>query len=197
MDFHKEEKRDKIAVEVEKLEHEISIKKRELAELRRKLTPEKIQDYSFKNRNGDSVNLSELFGDKSELILIHNMGVRCPYCTMWADGFNGVYQHISDRAAFVLVSPDDYATQRSFSDSRGWRFPIYSARETEFIKDMGFLRDDGNYVPGFSIFAKDSEGNIIRTGKDYFGPFDDYCSAWNFFQMLPSWDGNWFPKFKY
>ena len=77
---------------------------KKLAELRRKLPHEAVDDYQLQGPNGP-VSLSALFGEKEDLILVHNMGSGCSYCTLWADNFNGVAHHLQDRAAFVLVSP--------------------------------------------------------------------------------------------
>jgi peroxiredoxin len=94
--------------------------RRQIAELRNKMRetraaaePEEVADYLFTNSAG-SVRLSELFRGKSDLIVIHNMGSACPYCTLWADGLNGVYEHLASRAAFVVSSPDKPAVQKSF-----------------------------------------------------------------------------------
>src|SRR6185295_10360508 len=88
--------------EIVGLEKEIREKKQLLAELRRAQPAREIQDYELR-RSGETIRLSQMFDGKSDLILIHNMGTTCPYCTMWADGFNGLYDHLRDRAAFVLV----------------------------------------------------------------------------------------------
>ena len=92
--------------------------RQEIAELRKKMRaaqaeiePQEVQDYVFSSLDGPR-KLSELFGAKDDLILIHNMGRRCSYCTMWADGFNGVYHHLADRASFVVTSPDPPAVQK-------------------------------------------------------------------------------------
>jgi predicted dithiol-disulfide oxidoreductase (DUF899 family) len=86
--------------------------RRQIAELRTKMReareatdPEEVADYVFTNFDG-AVRLSELFGDKPDLIVIHNMGSACPNCTLWADGFNGVYDHLRNRAAFAVSTPD-------------------------------------------------------------------------------------------
>ncbi|MCY3748055.1 MAG: DUF899 family protein, partial [Chloroflexi bacterium] len=52
-----------------------------LKEVRRRVPSEPVQDYRLRGPDGP-VRLSELFGAKSDLILIHNMGTGCPYCTM-------------------------------------------------------------------------------------------------------------------
>jgi predicted dithiol-disulfide oxidoreductase (DUF899 family) len=98
------------------------------------------------------VRLSELFGDKADLFVIHNMGQSCPYCTLWADGFNGAYAHLSNRAAFVVSSPDTPEKQRKFAESRHWTFPMVSHEGTTFAEDMGY-HQDGSWMPGVSVPA--------------------------------------------
>lgn len=157
---------------------------------------QQVSDYSFKDWNNKDVKLSSLFEGKEDLILVHNMGKRCPYCTMWADGFNGVIDHLQDRASFVVVSPDNPETQKMFATSRGWKFKMVSAKGTSFNKDMGFEKN-GEADPGVSIFQKDDNNKIVRVSKDKFGPGDHYCIVWHFFDLLPKGDNGWQPKFKY
>src|ERR1700684_285660 len=49
--------------------------------------PEEVRNYAFATTAG-STPLADLFGGKPDLFVIHNMGASCPYCTVWADGFN-------------------------------------------------------------------------------------------------------------
>ncbi|HJT09252.1 MAG TPA: DUF899 family protein, partial [Candidatus Nitrosotalea sp.] len=58
---------------------------------------EQVNDYELLDSENRKVNLSKLFGKKKDLIIVHNMGKTCPYCTMWADGFNGLLPHLEDR----------------------------------------------------------------------------------------------------
>lgn len=157
---------------------------------------EEVEDYAFKNWSDKPVKLSSLFGDKDNLILIHNMGKSCPMCTMWADGFNGVLQHLKDRAAFVVVSPDSPKIQEKFAKGRKWKFRMLSAHENNFIKDMGFGTNKNPY-PGVSIFHKTKDGKIFRIAKDRFGPGDNYCIVYHFFDLLPKGSAGWMPKFEY
>jgi len=114
---------------------------------------------------------------------------------MWADGFNGLFVHLSDRAAFVVTSPDNPDIQRAFAVSRGWKFPMYSVSR-EFVSEMGFLHDKG-LMPGVSAFEKGQNGEIHRVGRAEFGPGDDYCSVWHFFDLLSVGSGGWEPKDRY
>lgn len=95
---------------------------------------EQVKNYEFLGQQNQKIRLSELFGNKKDLILIHNMGNSCPYCTMWADGFNGLLQHLQDRAAFVVSSPDDPMTQKDFASSRGWKFKMISTKKHRLQK---------------------------------------------------------------
>ncbi len=171
-----------------------------LKEIRRRVPSEPVWDYELSGPDG-VIKLSEVFGDKPDLILIHNMGSGCPYCTMWADGFNGVLHHLEDRSAFVVVSPDGVETQQRFRQKRGWRFRMYSAGGTTLFKDMGFESEDEHYgsnaMPGVSVFHKGADGSIVRVASDFLGPGDAYCSVWNLFDLLRDGVGDWEAKFDY
>ena len=140
--------------------------------------------------------LSEMFDDKEDLIIIHNMGNSCPYCTMWADGFNGMLLHLESRAAFVVVSPDSPDIQSAFAKKRGWQFKMYSSEGSTFSEDMGFKNGDG-WLPGVSTFHKKANGNIVQISKADFGPGDPFCSSWHFFDLLADGSNGWEPALKY
>ena len=156
---------------------------------------EQVDDYELLGSENQKINLSKLFGQKNDLVLIHNMGKTCPYCTMWADGFNGLLPHLEDRSAFVVSSPDEPPTQKEFANSRGWKFKMVSTKGTSFAKDMGFEKD-GMPQPGVSVFYKDGS-KIIRVGCDNFGPGDRYCPSFPLFDLLKDGTNNWQAKFKY
>ena len=174
--------------------------RRRLVKLRRRLPPEPVKDYVLRSADGP-VRLSEMFGDKDDLILIHNMGEGCSNCTMWADEFNGVCHHLQSRSAFVVVSPDSPSVQQDFARQRGWRFPMYSAKGTTFIRDMGFQWDEeeflSGYQPGVSVFRRVEDGTIVRVSKDSFGPGDLYCGVWHLFDLLRDGPAGWDPLFDY
>jgi predicted dithiol-disulfide oxidoreductase (DUF899 family) len=179
------------------LEEGLIENKRKLAELRRRLLKKQVSDYTFHAHDGSEVRLSELFGDRNELLLIHNMGKGCRYCTLWADGFNGIVQHLENRVPFVVVSPDQYEIQREFARGRGWRFRMFSSHGTSFFKDLGFENEKGNPMPGVSTFERSNDGKIFRISNTYFGPGDDFCSVWHLFDLLPKGSNDWAPKYEY
>src|SRR4030065_2873826 len=103
-----------------------------------------VKDYNLLDQQSRKVKFSSLFGKKENLILIHNMGKACTYCTMWADGFNGVVPHLENRAAFAVVSPDPPPVQKKFYNSRKWKFKMLSSKGSTFAKDMGFEGAQGD-----------------------------------------------------
>jgi predicted dithiol-disulfide oxidoreductase (DUF899 family) len=181
---------------------QIEALRKEMRAIQAAIEPEPVSDYEFAGWNGP-VKLSELFGDKRDLFVIHNMGAGCAYCTLWADGFNGVYEHLTDRAGFVLSSPNPVEAQKQFAASRGWRFPMVCHTGSSFTKDMGYqpggdpLADKlGGWYPGVSVFQKDA-GRILRVSNAELGPYDDFCSVWHFLDLLPERDAGWEPKTRY
>ncbi len=186
-----------LAAEIEKLQKELSEGKKRLNELRHQLPPEYVEDYTFAGPDGATMTLSKMFGDRTDLIMIHNMGKGCRYCTLWADGFNGLLPHFRNRAATVLVSPDVPEIQQEFARSRGWNFDIWSWHGTSFGKDMKMADEKGSPWPGVSTFQKQPDGRIVRTGYDYFGPGDYYCSIWHILDLFPEEANGWEPQYRY
>jgi predicted dithiol-disulfide oxidoreductase (DUF899 family) len=183
--------------EIEQIEKQIQELKEQRSAARRRATPQPVKGYRFRRPDGTAVTLSELFGDKPDLIVVHNMGRACPYCTVWADGIQSLADHLQNRTAFALVSPDEPGVIKEFANSRGWRLPAVSGGGTTFAHDMGFEPEPKKYWPGVSGFRKNAEGSIVRTGKANFGPGDDFCPLWNLFDLLEGGAGNWEPKYSY
>jgi len=177
--------------EVQELEKRLLEVKEELQKARRQVPRQEVEDYTFATLDGD-VALADLFGDKDEMWLVHNMGQSCPYCTLWADGLNGSTRHLEDRAAFVVVSPDSPEKQKSFAESRGWTFRTVSDRDRKFTTDMGYWNADDGFWPGVSAFVKEG-GKVYRTGTAVFGPGDDFCAVWPMMDLMGG-DKGWEPK---
>ncbi len=181
-------------VEIRQLRDQIGSLRKRMQSVRAQIEPQAVEDYTFASTDG-SVRLSELFGDKSDLFVIHNMGASCPYCTMWADGFNGVLDHLQNRAAFVVSSPDSPDEQKKFKASRGWRFRMVSHDGTTFAHDMGY-KVEGSWTPGVSVFMR-RNGSILRVSDALFTPGDDFCAAWHLFDLVPGGRADWSPKLRY
>lgn len=183
------EEKQKIQQELQEIQKESETLRKKRLELLKKLGEKDIEnDYNFIMSDGTKKSLPEMFGDQKHLFVIHNMGKKCNYCTMWADGFNDTFEYIQEKGAFVLISPDDHETQKEFAASRGWEFVTATPDNNDFIKDMGYSNEeDGKtyYHPGVSVFEKTSDGKVKRVSKDWFGPTDYYCNVWHFYDLLP------------
>ncbi len=186
--------------EIEDIEQKIFELHKKWLELKRAMPREDISDYLLKGSDGQPLHFSDLFEGKMDLIVIHNMGHQCAYCTLWADGLNGMIQHLEARASVVMVSPDPPDIQRKFAESRGWKFRMLSGIDSDFVKKMGFTEDHDSqsyYLPGFSTFHRDEQGRIYRISYDYFAPGDLYCSIWHIFALLADGIGSWSPRIQY
>src|ERR1700736_5389569 len=125
--------------------------RQQLRKVQAEIEPQEVADYEFQTLEG-KVTLSELFGDRKDLMVVHNMGVSCPACTLWADGYNGVHKHVITRTAFAVSSPDTPAVQQKLAQARGWKFRMVSHMGTTFAADMGYRSDQGGWQPGISVF---------------------------------------------
>ncbi len=174
------------------LETKLEALKQELASARQQADPQPVSDYTFKTSTGDT-SLLQLFGDKQELLVIHNMGKSCNYCTMWADVLHGQLRHIERRAGIVVCSPDAPEVQQEHAKNRGWTIKMVSDRGGDFTTDMGFKTEKEGYWPGVSAFHKNEDDSVSRTGTAIFGPGDDFCPPWHFFDLLTGGSKDWEP----
>jgi predicted dithiol-disulfide oxidoreductase (DUF899 family) len=183
------------AKNLESYRRQIAGLREKMRALQAEIEPQPVEDYELATPQGP-VRLSELFGGKDDLIVIHNMGASCPYCTLWADGFNGLYDHLADRAAFAVSSPDAPADQTRFAESRGWRFPMVSHQGTSFAADLGYRSEAGGWLPGVSVFRRE-DGRVLRVADTGFSPGDDFCTLWHLLDLFPDGAGGWSPKVRY
>jgi predicted dithiol-disulfide oxidoreductase (DUF899 family) len=173
----------------------------ELVQLLREKAHSKVEtEYTFVGADGSDVSLRDLFGDRKDLLVVHNMGRQCRWCTLWADGLNGLHDHINARTRIVLVSPDSPEVQKEFSSGREWTIPMVSDRDGTFTSDMGFavVQDCKRYVlPGVSSFHMNDDDTIVRVAADGFGPGDVYMPVYPLFELLHDGASTWEPQYTY
>src|ERR1022692_2708394 len=182
--------------EIEVLEKQIYDLKEQLGKLKRAQPHKPVANYVFKTHDGNEVKLSELFGEKDDLIVIHNMGTGCTYCTLWADGLSSITGHLENRAGFVVSSPDPVDRQKRFHASRDWKFKMVSSVGNSFFKDMGFESDEGEPWPGVTTFRREADGSITKVTSAVFGPGDEYCVTWSLLDLLADGANGWEPQYK-
>ena len=184
-------------------------KRDELSAKRRTLPWVKIdEEYQFDSPNG-RINLSDLFGDKSQLTIYHFMlgedwEQGCPSCSFWADGFDGTTAHMAHRdAAFTCVSNAPLAKIDAYKKRMGWAFDWVSCHGSNFNHDyhasftaeeMAAGKMQYNYretsfpadeAPAISIFAKDEEGNVYHTYSCYSRGLDNMNVTYQYLDLLP------------
>lgn len=156
-----------------------------LQELKKQKEPQPVKNYEFLTENHKPIHLLDMFKDQDYMIVIHNMGGKCSWCTAWADGFSGIYPLISKEAAFYVSSPDSPEQQAVIKSERGWQFPMVSITESRFAKDMGF-QEGTSYFPGLSVFVKNADETISRINSAPIGPSDQFGVLWHLYDLLPN-----------
>lgn len=179
---------------IEELERQIADLTAQINAKRRAASSSEIPDYTLRTLSGE-VRLSQLFASHDKLLAIHNMGQRCRYCTLWADGINGFLPHLESSMAVALLSKDPPEAQRRFANSRGWRFQLASHMGGDYIREQTTMEGQNN-MPGAVLYQK-RDGKILRMNAAVFGPGDMFCSAWNFLAMAGLGEDNWTPQFSY
>ncbi|MGI9422458.1 MAG: DUF899 family protein [Hyphomicrobiaceae bacterium] len=180
--------------DAEKLEYEIMLKSQELAALRQREVDIEVPDYRFETRVGET-SLSALFAGRDRLLVIHNMGQGCRHCTLWADGINGVLEHIEDAMAVAFVSKDPPDVQRAMARDRGWQFTLASHGGGAYMTEQCAFGEESNY-PGAAIYERRGS-RIVRRAKTMFGPGDLYSPVWHFLSLAGIGHGDWTPQFSY
>lgn len=187
-----------IAKQIEQTRDEISKLISKLNQLQKEAPLVPVKNYSFKDLRGE-ISLLELFAGQEKLLMIHNMGQGCRYCTLWADGFNGFIPHLEDACAVVLVSRDSPETQRKIANSRGWRFRMASHGGGDYIRDQSIGMKGENTMsnmPGVATYIRKG-GEIFRKNIAAFGPGDLFCSQWHLLSLFGLGEDSWTPQFNY
>ena len=180
--------------EISDLEQQIFKLTSRLNELRKSNAGEKVPNYTFSTLQGET-SLLELFGAHQQLLLIHNMGQGCRYCTLWADGFNGFLKHLESVMSVVLVSKDSPELQRQFANSRDWRFRLASHGGGDYIREQTVAEGVEN-MPGAVVYERDGD-TITRKNDCVFGPGDIYCSMWSLLALAGRGESDWTPQYVY
>jgi len=180
--------------QIAEVEAEIFGLVQKLNKLRKASPSVAVRNYSFGTLYGETT-LLDLFGEKQKLLVIHNMGQGCRYCTLWADGFNGFLPHLESAMSVVMLSKDSPKTQRQFANSRDWRFRMASHGGGEYIQEQTVM-DGSDNMPGAVVYERDGN-SIYRKSGAVFGPGDLYCSMWSLLGLAGMGEADWTPQFSY
>ena len=186
--------RETVLAEISKVEGELMDASTRLRELHETLPPLKIPDYEFDSLEGP-IKLSDLFAGSDKLLMVHNMGQGCRYCTLWGDGLNPFVQHIENTLPLIMVSGDSPLVQRRFANSRQWRFRMLSHNRQQYYEEQ--VKDpDYENCPGIACYQRKGS-ELFRLGHANFGPGDLYCSLWHVLAIAGYSSANWTPQYRY
>ena len=176
------------------IERQIGALMAELNTLRKNRPGTPVPNYTFETLTGQAT-LHDLFGGNNKLLAIHNMGQGCRYCTLWADGFNGLLPHLESALSVVLLSKDPPAVQRRFANARGWRFRLASHGGGVYLREQSVVEGQSNF-PGAVVYQRQSD-IILRQNACVFGPGDLYCAMWSLLGLAGLGEEDWTPQFTY
>ena len=179
---------------ITELEQQIYTLTSELQQLQKAQSGEAVPNYEFDTVDG-KVTLLELFGQHDKLLMIHNMGQGCRYCTLWGDGINGFVPHLESVMSVAMVSKDAPELQRTFANSRQWRMRMASHGGGKYMAEQ-VATDNGSNYPGAATYER--RGNsIVKLNSTSFGPGDQYCSMWNFLGLAGIGLEEFTPQYNY
>ena len=188
-------------------EKEFTRKRDELAQKKRSLPWVKIEKaYIFDTENG-SKSLSDLFEDKSQLIIYHFMfgpdwgSEGCKSCSLWADQYDPIIQHINRRDVTMLaVSRGPLSKILPFKAKMGWSFDWVSSEKSSFNFDFNVTmhaekESSYNYkpvntqkeseMPGISVFYKNEKGTIFHTYSCFARELETFNTAYRYLDIVP------------
>jgi predicted dithiol-disulfide oxidoreductase (DUF899 family) len=190
-------------------EKELTHLREELARERRALPWEHVdKTYVFEGAAGRET-LADLFDGRSQLIVYHFMfapdwEAGCRGCSFWADGFNGIVDHVNQRdVSLIAVSQAPLQKLQAFARRLGWTFKWVSCAGSDFNYDYqvtfrpeALARGEVTYnytkeavtgsdKPGVSVFLKRQDGSIVHTYSCYGRGLDILNAAYQYIDLTP------------
>ena len=183
-----------VTEEIAQLEQQIGEMTAKLHQLHKEIPGSEVKNYTFDTIDGN-VTLKDLFAGKDKLLMIHNMGQACRYCTLWADGINPFIPHLETAMSVVLASKDRPQVQRTFANARNWRMRMVSHGGGEYMHEQVAMQGTTN-MPGAVVYERSGD-SIMRKAATAFGPGDLYCSQWQFLGLAGVNVEDWTPQYSY
>lgn len=171
------------------------------------------RDYQFKDENGKTVGLAELFGRHEALVTYFWMyGPQrerpCPMCTAFLGALDTPVRDITQRVAFAVLGRSPVERQLAFARERGWRnLEFYATVGDDYARDYRGLAPDGSEWPALDVWVKERGkvrhfwgaelGGTEDPGQDARGA-PDPTPLWNILDLTPQGRGSdWYPKLSY
>ncbi len=156
------------------------------------------EDYAFIAANADNfgkeVHFSELFGDKTTLIMYSYMfgpgwDNPCMSCTSLVDGFDRAAISVASDAAFTVIAAASPRQLNDVAKKRDWKhIRLVSAGRTDYLRDYRCQsgEDETTLVPAMHVFTKRDDGIYHFWGTEMIGNgIDMVWVYWNLMDMTP------------
>lgn len=185
-----------------------------VAAQRRALPPGgEARDYRFKDEDGKTAPLADLFGGHDTLVTYFWMyGPErerpCPMCTSFLGSLDIPVRDISQRIAMAVIGRSPVERQLAFARERGWsNLKFYATVGDDFARDYRGLAPDGSEWPALDVWVR-CDGKVLHFwGSELGGTADpgqdargapDPTPLWNILDLTPAGRGtDWFPALAY
>ncbi|MBS0447755.1 MAG: DUF899 family protein [Proteobacteria bacterium] len=170
-------------------------------------------DYRFKDQNGATVGLADLFGKHDTLVTYFWMygpqrARPCPMCTAFLGALDTPVADLTQRVAFAVLGRSPVERQLAFARERGWRnLKFYMTVGDDYARDYRGLAPDGSEWPALDVWVQrdgrvhhywaSELGGTQDPGQDPRGA-PDPTPLWNILDLTPGGRGtDWYPKLEY
>ena len=185
-----------------------------VAAQRRALPPGgEARGYRFKDENGKTLQMGDLFGEHDTLISYFWMygperKQACPMCTAFLGAIDTPARDILQRVALAVIGRSPVERQLAFACERGWRnLKFYATVDDDFARDYRGLAPHGNEWPALDVWVK-RDGKVLHFwGSELGGTADpgedargapDPTPLWNILDLTPAGRGSdWYPTLAY
>ena len=185
-----------------------------VAAQRRALPPGgEARAYHFKNEQGNTIALADMFGKHDTLVTYFWMyGPErerpCPMCTAFLGSIDIPSRDISQRVAIAAIARSPVERQLAFARERGWKnLAFYATVGDDFARDYRGLQPDGSEAPTLDVWVRRGGTVLHFWGSELGGTEDPHQDArgapdptplWNILDLTPAGRGaDWYPKLEY
>lgn len=172
------------------------------------------KNYRFKDENGSTVSLKDLFGKHDTLVTYFWMfGPQrqrpCPMCTNLLGSVNGNAVDIKQRVALKIIGRSPVERQKAFAMERGWQHLDFVQTDgDDYARDLQLLSKEGSEMANLTVYQK--SGDEVRLFYALEMPNEaadpgqdprtapDIGSLWNILDLTPGGRApDWYPKLSY
>jgi predicted dithiol-disulfide oxidoreductase (DUF899 family) len=166
--------------------------------------------YRFRDEQGRTVGLADLFGRHDTLITYFWMyGPQrerpCPMCTSFLGSIDQPARDLTQRVALAVLGRSPVARQLAFARERGWQhLRFHETVGDDFARDYRGLAPDGSEWPALDVWVR--RDGVVRhfwgaemgptadPGQDPRGA-PDIAPLWTLLDLTPGGRGtDWYPK---